>query len=203
MASDILVTTADGTLRGRRVGKLRAWRGIPYARPAGRNTASDATTAGHAVDRRTRRDQVRRRVCPTQEGAVARAREVPAEQRGLPDAQRARPREHRQYSASPSWFSSTVGQTPSAPRPPACTRACPSSNAATSSTSRSTTDSALWATSISPRSQHPSAYSTPTSDCAIRLRPCSGCNATSPPSVGILKKSRFSVNPPEPPPSPP
>ena len=33
MASDILVTTADGTLRGRRVGKLRAWRGIPYARP--------------------------------------------------------------------------------------------------------------------------------------------------------------------------
>ncbi|MGV0154630.1 carboxylesterase/lipase family protein [Rhodococcus sp. GB-02] len=33
MASDILVTTADGTLRGRLVGKLRAWRGIPYARP--------------------------------------------------------------------------------------------------------------------------------------------------------------------------
>ncbi|RZL27228.1 carboxylesterase/lipase family protein [Rhodococcus globerulus] len=29
----LLVRTADGTLRGTRVGKLRAWRGIPYARP--------------------------------------------------------------------------------------------------------------------------------------------------------------------------
>lgn len=31
--SEVLVTTADGILRGLRVGKLRAWRGIPYARP--------------------------------------------------------------------------------------------------------------------------------------------------------------------------
>ncbi|MGC0362682.1 para-nitrobenzyl esterase [Rhodococcus sp. 27YEA15] len=33
MASDIVVSTAEGTLRGRRVGSLRAWRGIPYAQP--------------------------------------------------------------------------------------------------------------------------------------------------------------------------
>lgn len=33
MASELLVDTADGTLRGRRVGDLHAWRGIPYAAP--------------------------------------------------------------------------------------------------------------------------------------------------------------------------
>ncbi|NLE78118.1 MAG: carboxylesterase/lipase family protein, partial [Rhodococcus sp.] len=33
MADDMLVRTTDGPVRGRRVGGLRAWRGIPYAAP--------------------------------------------------------------------------------------------------------------------------------------------------------------------------
>ncbi len=202
MASDILVTTADGTLRGRRVGKLRAWRGIPYARPPVGTLRltrpqpvtpwigeRDATRFGDAsVQHKKGLLLAPGKYQPSSEDCLTLNVLAPANTGNTP----------RPVMVFIHGGANTIGT---------------SATGLYSGVSLVERGDVVYvsinyrlgalATSISPRSPHPSAYSTPTSDCAIRSRPCSGCNATSPPSVGILKKSRFSVNPPEPPPSPP
>ena len=102
MASDTPrpTTVTDDRLRGRRVGNLVAWRGIPYAAPPVGDTAAARahSRSRHGPESETRPSSA---TPPVQHKKGLRcAREVPAEQRGLSDTQRARSRERRFRPAS-------------------------------------------------------------------------------------------------------
>ena len=87
----VRTTTTNGVVEGFVRDGVNRWRSIPYARAAGRSAAVPGAPAGAAVARGSVLPQLRQLRTATAALHDARPRQVPADGRGLPDAQRGDP----------------------------------------------------------------------------------------------------------------